>query len=159
MAEFQVRPLDAGDKDWISQLITEHWGAEFMIVHGKTYYPRDLPGFVALKNTDKVGLVTYWLTEKECEIVTLDSLEPSVGIGTALIEAVKDVARESGCKRVCLTTTNDNLNALRFYQKRGFVLVTIRRDVIKIARQYKPIPLIGANGIPIRDEIELEVTI
>jgi RimJ/RimL family protein N-acetyltransferase len=91
--------------------------------------------------------------------MSLNSLVPSIGIGTALIEAVKNVARESGCNRVCLTTTNDNLNALRFYQKRGFVLVTIRRDVIKIARQYKPIPLIGANGIPIRDEIELELTI
>ena len=80
-----------------------------------------------------------------------------MGIGTALLEAVKAVARQSQCRRVWLITTNDNLNALRFYQKRGFALVKIQRNAVEVARQLKPIPLIGANGIPIRDEIELEL--
>jgi DNA-3-methyladenine glycosylase I len=159
MSDFQIRPLDIEDKDWISRLITERWGAEFIVAHSKIYYPRDLPGFVALKSAERVGLITYCLAEKNCEIVSIDSLVPSVGIGTALIEAVKEAAQVLNCKRVWLTTTNDNLNALRFYQKRGFVLVTIHRDAVKIARQYKPIPLIGMNGIPIRDEIELELMI
>ncbi len=58
-----------------------------------------------------------------------------------------------------LTTTNDNLNALRFYQKRGFVLIKIHRNAVEIARQYKPIPLIGMDGIAVRDEIELELAL
>jgi len=99
------------------------------------------------------------LNRKDCEIISLDSLVPSVGIGTALVEAVKETARAHNCKRIWLTTTNDNLNALRFYQKRGFILVTIHRDAVNIARKYKPIPLTGADGIPIRDEIELELMI
>ena len=159
MSDFQIRPLNIEDKNWIPQFITERWGAEFIVAHGKIYYPRDLPGFVALKGAERAGLITYCLAEKNCEIVSIDSLVQSVGIGTALIEAVTGVARESACKRVWLTTTNDNLNALRFYQKRGFVLVTIHQNAVNVARQYKPIPLTGANGIPIRDEIELELMI
>ncbi len=50
------------------------------------------------------------------------------------------------------------MNALRFYQKRGFVLVAIHRDALDISRKLKPeIPLIGNDGIPLRDEIELEM--
>jgi RimJ/RimL family protein N-acetyltransferase len=73
---------------------------------------------------------------------------------------VKEVARQHGCQRVWLITTNDNLNALRFYQKRGFELVAVHRRAIDEARKIKPeIPLIGEYGIPIRDEIELEIAL
>lgn len=58
------------------------------------------------------------------------------------------------------TFTDDNLHALRFYQNRGFVLVAVYRNALEISRQLKPeIPLIGKNGIPLRDEIELEYTL
>lgn len=89
--------------------------------------------------------------------MSLDSLRESQGIGTALMEAVKKVALEAGCCRIWLITTNDNLHALRFYQKRGFVLVAVHRGAVTASRKIKPeIPLMGADGIPIRDEIELE---
>jgi hypothetical protein len=35
----------------------------------------------------------------------------------------------------------------------------IQRNAVEAARQLKPIPLIGADGIPLRDEIELELTL
>jgi DNA-3-methyladenine glycosylase I len=159
MADFQICPLNAKDKDWVTQLIAERWGAEFIVAHGKVYYPGTLPGFVAVTNARRSGLISYVIEKKDCEIISIDSLAPSIGIGTALIEAVKNIARKSGCNRIWLTTTNDNLNALRFYQKRGFVLVNIHRNAVAIARQYKSIPWIGTDGIPIRDEIELELTI
>jgi N-acetylglutamate synthase-like GNAT family acetyltransferase len=159
MSDFQIRPLNTEDKNWISKLITERWGAEFIVVHGQTYYPSDLPGFAALKDNEKAGLITYCVMNKSYEIVTLDSLKPSLGIGTALIEAVKDAARKAGCKRVWVITTNDNLNALCFYQKRGFALVAVHRNAVDSARKHKSIPLTGADGIPIRDEIELELMI
>jgi ribosomal protein S18 acetylase RimI-like enzyme len=79
-------------------------------------------------------------------------------VGTALINAVIEAARRQGCTRVWLITTNDNLHALRFYQKRDFVLVAVHANAVARARQIKPeIPLIGRDGIPIRDEIELEL--
>jgi N-acetylglutamate synthase-like GNAT family acetyltransferase len=117
-----------------------------------------LPGFVALYKGEKVGLVTYNILEGSCEIVTLNSTYPSSGVGTALIQAVKDIAIKSECKRLWLITTNDNTHALRFYQKRGFVLVAVHRNALEQSRKLKPeISLIGNDGIPLRDEIELEM--
>jgi ribosomal protein S18 acetylase RimI-like enzyme len=154
---FDVRPLDSNDRSWVTRFITEHWGAEFVVAHGEVYYPDKLLGFVAVQDKEKIGLVTYVIVGNSCEIVTLDSLRPSSGIGTALIETVKSKARQAGCNRLWLITTNDNLNGLRFYQKRGFVLVAIHRDAMEATRRLKPVPLIGADGIPLRDEIELEM--
>jgi ribosomal protein S18 acetylase RimI-like enzyme len=158
MPNIFIRPLITADREWVSQFILEHWGSNKVVSRGVVYYPQDLPGFVALYESEKVGLVTYNITGANCEIVTIDSIRPSSGVGTALIEAVKDTATKSGCKRLWLITTNDNLNALRFYQKRGFMLVAVHRNALELSRTLKPgIPLIGRDGIPLRDEIELEL--
>ncbi len=107
---------------------------------------------------EKVGLITYLIEEDSCQIITINSTRPFTGIGVALIEAVHETARQHGCKRLWLITTNDNLYALHFYQKRGFVLVALHRNALEFASKLKPeIPLIGNDGIPLRDEIELEM--
>jgi GNAT superfamily N-acetyltransferase len=113
-----VLPLNANDQDWVERFITEHWGASKVVVHGTVYYSHLLPGFVAVQDEARVGLVTFHVEQNSFGIVSLDSLQPGRGIGPALIEAVKQAARQRGCKRVWLVTTNDNLNALRFYQRR-----------------------------------------
>jgi GNAT superfamily N-acetyltransferase len=160
LAPFFIRPLSAGDQDWVRRFLIGRWGSDRMIAHGVEYHPHTLPGFAAIEDGRPIGLITYHVERDGCEIVTIDSVQSGQGIGTALIEAVRNVAREAGCKRVWLITTNDNLNALRFYQKRGFVLVAVHRDAITEARKIKPeIPLVGEFGIPIRDEIELEMEI
>jgi GNAT superfamily N-acetyltransferase len=95
---------------------------------------------------------------KECEIITLNSLQERMGIASALVEAVKRMALDQGCKRLLTITTNDNVNALRSYQKVGFEMVKVRRNALERSRKLKPeIPLIGKNGIPLKDEIELEL--
>ena len=157
MSDFQIRPVDSDDGDWVARFIAERWGAEFIAAHGQVYYCRNLPGFVAIQGAERIGLATYTIIGDECEIVSLDSLRPRLGIGTGLIDAVKAVAVQARCRRLWLVTTNDNMNALRFYQKRGFVLVKVLRNSLDFARSLKPVPLIGADGIPLRDEIELEV--
>jgi len=160
MPDFSMRPLNASDKDWVKQFIIERWGADKVVAHSVIYYPHDLPGFVATREGKPVGLVTYQIEGTSCEIVTLDSVEPSLGIGTALIEMVKKVTRYFGYRRLWLITTNDNLHALRFYQKRGFVLVALHRNALEVSRKLKPeIPLVGIDGIPLRDEIELELVL
>jgi len=77
-----------------------------------------------------------------------------------LVAAVKRAAQETGCRRLWLITTNDNLDALRLYQRRGFTLAAVHPNAAAEARRLKPeIPLIGEYGIPIRDELELEMEI
>jgi ribosomal protein S18 acetylase RimI-like enzyme len=103
-------------------------------------------------------LITYRVEGDVCEIITLNSLVEGRGIGTALVQAVREAAVEAGCRRLWLITTNDNLTALRFWQKRGFSLVRVYRNAVTDSRRLKPeIPLTGEHGIPIRDEIELEI--
>jgi len=158
MPNITILPINADDHEWVSQFIFEQWGSNKVVSRGVIHYPQDLPGFVALYESEKVGLVTYNITGASCEIVTIDSIRPSSGVGSALIEAVKDIAIKSGCKRLWLITTNDNMNALRFYQKRGFVLVAVHRNALEVSRKLKPeISMIGNDGIPLRDEIELEM--
>ena len=137
---------------WIRQ-----WGSEIMIAHGEVIQYRQVEGFVY---GDWVGLITFMIRDHECEITSLDSLRKGKGIGTALFNEVIREAKEKNCSRIFLITTNDNLNALGFYQRRGFELVVVHRGAVNESRKRKPsIPLIGENKIPLRDEIELEMLI
>jgi len=90
-----------------------------MVISSGIYECSDLDGFALLDEAQEIiGLVTYTFHGSDCEITSLDCLEVGRGIGTALIKEVEKAARENGCRRIRLTTTNDNINALRFYQKR-----------------------------------------
>ena len=159
---FVIRPLETSDRNWVAHFLDEHWSSTKVVSRGKAYYAHLLPGFAAEltdapEDAPAVGLLTYNIEGDDCEIITVDSLQSEMGVGTALLEAVIAVAREAGCKRVWLITTNDNLDALRFYQKRGFELVAVHRGALAEARKLKPqIPIVGKDAIPLRDEIELE---
>jgi GNAT superfamily N-acetyltransferase len=153
-----VRPTGPEDKSFVDTLVRERWGAEVVVTRGRLLRPSELAGFISEKGGEAKGLITYEMRRGQCEVVTLDSLEEGLGIGTALIEAVCRKAKTAGCSRVWLITTNDNLKAVRFYQKRGFVLAALHRNAIAASRKLKPsIPRMGEDGIPIRDEIELEM--
>jgi GNAT superfamily N-acetyltransferase len=160
MYAFAVQKTQEADREWIKRWLRFQWGAEIVVVHDQIYYPADLPGYIATEqdSVEPIGLITYLIRDKDCEIVTLDSRREGVGVGSALIETVKEQARARDCLRLWLVTTNDNLNALRFYQKRGFHIVKVNVGAVERARQQKPeIPELGNQGIPIRDEIELEL--
>jgi len=160
MGKFSLRSLENTDSGWVTQRTIESWGAETVIVHGTIYYPARLPGFAAQDGEETIGLLTYTIEAADCEIVTINAWRAYAGVGTALIEAVKQAAIRAGCKRLWLITTNDNLHALRFYQRHGFVISAIHINAVEKSRLLKPeIPLTGEDGIPIRDEIELEMWI
>jgi len=158
MKSFKIRPLNKDDRKWVAGLLKEWWAGPKVVTRGKVHYPDKYPGFIATAGGKRAGLITYKIVGKDCEIVTMNSLAEKIGIGSALIYAVKKAAISKGCKRLWLITTNDNTDALRFYQKYGFELAAVHRNAIKQSRKLKPeIPLVGNNNIPIRDEIELEI--
>ncbi|HJR81934.1 MAG TPA: GNAT family N-acetyltransferase [Anaerolineales bacterium] len=157
---FHLRRLTPGDLPRLRQFWKENWGDEFVIAHGVIYHPDGLDGFVALDGDEWIGEITYHISGSDGEIVSLDSVHQGQGVGTKLITAVVEEARIQQCQRVFVITTNDNLNALGFYQKRGFELVAVHRGAVNESRKIKPsIPLIGNHGIPLRDEIELEMSL
>jgi GNAT superfamily N-acetyltransferase len=155
-----IRPLTGGDADWVERLMVERWGDSIVVGRGVVWKPAELPGFAAFDGERCVGLVTYELDGEACEIVTIDALEEGKGIGTAILEEVVATARREGCKRVQLLTTNNNLRALAFYQKRGFRLVGLVPGAIDEERTLKPsIPEFDSAGLPIRDELHLELSL
>ena len=64
------------------------------------------------------------VTDLDCEILTLHATRQWAGAGSALVAAVRELAAGRGCRRLWVLTTNDNVDALRFYQRRGFRLAS-----------------------------------
>lgn len=155
---FSIRPITLEDRPWIRSFLSEYWGAVEIVSRGRIYSGDQLPGFIAQGSGSPIGLITYHITGEQCEIVTINSVIPASGIGGALIDRVRQAALAASCRRLWLITTNDNLPALGFYQKRGFRIAAVYPNAIENSRRLKPsIPLVGLDGIPIRDEIELEM--
>ncbi len=149
--------MEEDDRKWISQLIKEEWSSNRIVSRGRSHDIENLPGFIAIYKNEKVGLLTYNIENEECEIITLNSLIENIGIGTSLLRSLESFMQSEKVKRIWVITTNDNLDALRFYQRKGFKINMIYIDAIKDSRKLKPeIPLLGFYNIEIRDEIELE---
>jgi ribosomal protein S18 acetylase RimI-like enzyme len=152
-----VRALQANDLSWLTGFMTERWGAPVAAGGGRLHRLDDLPGLVAVDADGRVaGVVTYLIEADDCEVISIDAVVQGEGVGTALLEAACEAAVAAGCRRVRLITTNDNVDALRFYQRRGFALSELRPGAVDESRRMKPqIPPVGAYGIPIRDELVL----
>lgn len=117
----------------------------------------DLDGFLLQEENTVIGLVTYTFFGDICEIVSLDSKRENIGIGSALLKEIEKIAIDNNCKKMRLITTNDNMRALQFYQKRGYCLTKLYPNAMEEVRKVKPnVPELGDNDIPLRDEIELE---
>jgi pimeloyl-ACP methyl ester carboxylesterase len=151
----QVREKGADDQRWVEELLQERWGGRVVVVHGASYDAAALPALVAGQQD---GLATYRIDGDRAELITLDARAPGRGTGTALVAALMQRLGSCGVRELCVTTTNDNLRALRFYQRRGFRIAAVRCGAVDDARRLKPwISKLGHEGIPIRDEIELRL--
>jgi GNAT superfamily N-acetyltransferase len=155
-----LRPVQESDRPTVEWLTTQLWGAAEVIVHDSAFYPAALPGFIAERAGRIAGLLTFDVRPGVLEIATINAIEQHTGIGTMLIEAVRAEAKRRGCHEITLTTTNDNVGALRFYQRRGFRLAALRPGAVDRSRLRKPeIPRVGDFGIPLHDEIDLSCTV
>lgn len=148
--------ITAENRPRVIDFFQEHWGSSEMVISSGVYDCSNLDGFIFEENNRILGLVTYVFHEKEVEVISLDSIVEGKGIGSCLMKEVEHFVQQQGIATISLVTTNDNLNALKFYQKRGYKLDVIFPNAVKRARKIKPsIPLVGYNGIPINDEIRL----
>ena len=155
----RVRAAGADDREWVEGFLAEHNSLR-VARGGELVNALDHPMLVAETDAGQpAGLLTYIVDGEACEVLTLHAMRQWAGAGSALVAAVRAVAAEQGCRRLWLVTTNDNVDALRFYQRRGFQLAAVRPGAVDEARRtLKPeIPGTGAYGIPLRDEIELEI--
>ena len=153
-----IQQIDQMNRKRIDEFIESHWYTLQMVVHGECVDLGIADGWYAYEDDEIIGLITYRISGDEMEILSLDSLCENQGIGTALLNMAISEAKNKGVARITLITTNDNLSALRFYQKRGFDLVRLYHNAIDQSRLMKPeIPLVGMDGIPLKHELEFEM--
>lgn len=152
--------ISSSNRNLVNAFIKQHWYSTTMIIRGKEIDMTKVDGFYFRDGKTIIGLITYIVYNNILEIISIDSLQENQGIGSKLIEAVIHEAKERNLQKIVLITTNDNINAIRFYQKRGFDMAHLFRNAMDISRKLKPeIPLIGDNSIPLRHEIEFELSI
>ncbi len=152
-----VRALEPGDHEWVANFLVTQAGSTRVVSRGRLHLADLLPGFLALEDGTPSGLLTYHVADRELEVVTLHAAPPGRGLGSRLLDAARERARQLGCRRLWLITTNDNEPAIQFYRRRGMNLVAVHHHAIHESRKLKPeIPLTGLGGTPIEDEIEFE---
>ncbi len=157
MRHAEVRLEAVSEPGWLKAFILEHWGGPGVVSRGRVWCDEGLTAIRAMDKEGLAGVVSWHAGPEEWEVVTINSRQSGQGVGTRLMDAVVELARRAGVRRLWLVTTNDNLDALRFYQRRGWRLAAIRPGAIVESRRLKPsIAETGAYGIPLRDEIELE---
>jgi len=168
----RARPIDGPS---IDAMFAATWGEPRVAARGRLYDLRALPALVATRavvagsardsggtheaggsSEEIIGVLTYEIDGDAIEIVSIEAVPPRQGTGTALLAGAADLGKAEGLARLLLVTTNDNIDALRFYQRRGLHILEVRPDGVARSREVKPsIPLIGSYGIPMRDEIVL----
>lgn len=152
-----VRPRRPTDEPAVARFLEANHSLRVARL-GELLHPLDHPALLAIDAAGTLaGVLTYVVRTPSCEILTLHTTTQWLGTGTALVDAVETLAAESGCTDLWLITTNDNTDALRFYQRRGFHLAALHPDAVTTSRAtLKPeISLLGAHHIPLRDELEL----
>lgn len=153
----QVTELSDDDRLWVKERTELLFGGDFVVSRSAVHDPHKLDGYIATEGQERIGLVTYDIVDQSCEVVTIDALCQYIGVGTMLLAKVEQIARDAGCTRLWTITTNDRIDAQRFFQKRGFVISAVRLGVMTKIRLLKPnVPRIGDYGLPVRDEIEFE---
>lgn len=158
-SEDEIISLDGKWRGEIDRLIRREWAGPMVATNGVLHNTSQAEGFVFLASGKLAGYLLYCLENGECEVLVLHSLAENRGVGSALLRAAAEKAKQSGCGRLWLVTTNDNVHAIRFYQRFGMELKAVRIGAMDQARAgLKPsIPLVGMDGIPIRHEFEFEM--
>lgn len=154
----EVRPASGDDAEFIRTTMLQTWDSPLVAAHGELVDVTTLPAMIAWATGERVGLATHrpYPDDSSWEVVSLHAVVAGIGAGTALLDEVARQARAAGARRIWLVTTNDNMAALRFYQRHGMNLVALHRDAVTAARRLKPSIPHALDGIRVRHELELE---
>lgn len=153
----KIEIVNKDNRNLVNKFFIDNWFSTDMDLRGEVIDCTKIDGFLIQEEGTIIGLITYKFFGDICEIVSLDSKIENIGIGTNLLKEAENVAINNNCKKMRLITTNDNMRALQFYQKRGYCLTKLYQNAMEEVRKIKPnVPELGDNDIPLRDEVELE---
>jgi RimJ/RimL family protein N-acetyltransferase len=142
------------------ELVIAEWGDDAIIIGCKANRTEDMKLIAATRADGEVlGVGYYNMLPQTAQIGAIIVTGPEgAGVGSALFDAVVDEARAVNAKKLRAVVTNDNFEAMRFYQKKGMRFVSLFPGIGEAFRAYRPgLRPMGRHGIPCRDIIELEM--
>ena len=150
-----VREATDADRPAVRELFSRDFGRTQIVAFGEVMDIDQMPALVAVMTLDPSGALAYRLLGDALHIVALatDPMWQRSGVGGHLVAEAELLARRLQLTRILVATTNDNLPALYFYQRRGYRLSVLVPDSIITHTQQQ---VAGFAGIPVRDEVRLE---
>lgn len=149
-----VREATDADRASVRELFARDFGRTRIVAFGEVMDIDAMPALVAAMYQEPSGALAYRLHGDALHVVALatDPMWQRSGVGGYLIVEAELLARRLNLTRVVVATTNDNLPALYFYQRRGYQMTDlVPGSIITLTHQQVP----GFAGIPVRDEIRL----
>jgi GNAT superfamily N-acetyltransferase len=149
-----VREASKDDYQKIIKLAEYFWNESQVVCFDKEYDIQELPAYVVSANDHVSGVLSYALEPKPLIVVMLSVLPgyQGLGAGRMLLDAAKERASSEKKSEILVSTSNDDLPAIYFYQKNGFHIYEIKTD--EVARHHGNLE-VGFAGIPCRDAIRL----
>ena len=127
------------DAEAVVALARRTLGSEHQVHSRRQFTVLDAELLVATRAGAVVGFLAWEVDGDWCEVLAIGTTTARAGVGTALMTAVEDAARERGCRRVRVVTTDANVGAQRFYESLGYTLAeVVVGGVDECRRRYKP---------------------
>ena len=153
-----VRGAGSADAAWVLESLKGAWGSVHVARRGELLDASAFPALVAELDGARVGLLVLAVRAEDCEVVSLTTDVRRRGVGRALIQRCIEVARDAGCRRLTLTTTDNNTAAIAFYHRLGLARIAVRPDGVAASRRIKPsIPMYDEHGRAIAGEVDFEL--
>jgi catechol 2,3-dioxygenase-like lactoylglutathione lyase family enzyme/predicted GNAT family acetyltransferase len=101
-------------------------------------------------------LIAHGADQAEVKSVAVREDRQGAGTGRKLMERAVALCREEGRSTVLVATAAADTRVLRFYQRLGFRLLRVERDVFTPEAGYPPVEI---DGVPLRDQVWLSLTL
>ncbi|MBQ8293717.1 MAG: ribosomal protein S18-alanine N-acetyltransferase [Bacilli bacterium] len=128
---FKIRNIERNDIKRLveleEELLKETVGEEMLAaeLHNKFAY-----FYVATFNDEVIGYLSCWMVEDTVDIinVVIDKNYQHYGYGQALFAKMEEDAKRNNCNNVMLEVKENNIQAINFYLKQGYVQISIRKN-------------------------------
>jgi len=143
------------EREKIRDFVQRFWGEQEQIAFDRRFMVAELSAYIGKVENNIIGFISFTEADDAVIIVALGMLPQyqSSGVGTSLIETVETEAKTLLKKRLLVSTSNDDLPALAFYQSVGFQIYEMKPNVIA---EKHGIVLEGIGRLPVRDELRLQ---
>ncbi|MGC9345691.1 MAG: GNAT family N-acetyltransferase, partial [Candidatus Bathyarchaeales archaeon] len=120
------------EREKIREFVQRFWGEQEQLTFDRKFMVAELPAYVAKVENNIIGLISFSEVNEAVIIVALGVLPQyqGFGVGRSLIGQVEAEAKKMQKKELLVSTSNDDLPALAFYQSLEFQIYEVKPNVI-----------------------------